>query len=103
MKNDDEQFTIHFLAWSQASCSALKPAPFALHHPAIVVSNIFRSESGVAQLRLDHQAYHELTGPTATSAGFKAAHSQYLSYMNIEQPRLCDNLRKVRAPFNPLL
>jgi hypothetical protein len=70
---------------------------------AIVVSNIFRSELGVVQLRQDHRGFSQLTGPTAASAGFKAAHSPYLSYLSMEQPRLCTNLRQVKVPFNPLL
>jgi hypothetical protein len=70
---------------------------------AIVVTNVYRSELGLPQLRRDHHGFLALTGPTATTAGFKAAFSQYLNFMDVEQPRLCNNLRQARVGFNPFI
>lgn len=69
---------------------------------AIVVANIYRSEIGQPQLRSDHQGFTPLTGPTTSSATFKSTFSLYLGYMDIEMPRLCQNLRQAKGSFNPL-
>lgn len=71
---------------------------------AIVISNMYRAETGATNFRSDHHGFTTLAGPTATVAGFKTAFSGSLSGMSIEQPRLCANLRKmVTATFNPFL
>ncbi|WP_376095293.1 hypothetical protein ACE7GA_02785 [Roseomonas sp. CCTCC AB2023176] len=70
---------------------------------AILVTNIFRSESGQTQMRQDHHGFVALSGAAANPATFKATYSAYLSYMATEQPRLCQNLRQVTCAFNPLI
>lgn len=69
---------------------------------AITISNIYRSERGISGLRKDHQNFSPLTGPTTDPTVFKSTYSQYLSFMDTEQPRLCKNLRQVNCAFNPL-
>ena len=69
---------------------------------AILVSNIYRSERGTAQLRMDHHGFAPLTGPTATPSGFETTYHGYLANFDIEQPRLFGNLRKANASFNPV-
>jgi Effector protein len=68
---------------------------------AIVISNIYRSERGLPGLRQDHQGFVPLAGALTSPATFKATFSQYISYMNIEMPDMCDRLRKVTCAFNP--
>ena len=70
---------------------------------AIVVSNMFRSERGLTQLRKDHHGFIPLTGTLASTAGFKSAFSSYLTYMSMEQPRFCHNLRQAGLAFNPFI
>lgn len=70
---------------------------------AIVISNVYRSELGISPLRQDHWGFNPLTGPTTAAATFKTTYSQYLSDMGVEQPRLCENLRKVSCAFNPFV
>jgi hypothetical protein len=69
---------------------------------AITISNIYRSEKGIPGLRRDHQDFSPLSGPVTDPAVFKSTYGQYLSFMDIEQPRLCKNLRQINCPFNPL-
>jgi Effector protein len=69
---------------------------------AITISNIYRSEKGIPGLRRDHQDFSPLSGPATDPAVFKSTYGQYLSFMDIEQPRLCKNLRQINCPFNPL-
>lgn len=69
---------------------------------AITISNIYRSEKGIPGLRRDHQDFSPLAGPTTDPTVFKSTYRQYLSYMDIEQPRLCNNLRQINCGFNPL-
>jgi hypothetical protein len=68
---------------------------------AIVVTNVYRSEVRMPQLRRDHWGFNPLTGTEATTAGFKSAYGSYLGYMDIETPRLCANLRRAGVAFNP--
>jgi hypothetical protein len=69
---------------------------------AITISNIYRSESGIAGLRRDHKDFSPLSGPTTDPTVFRSTYRQYLLNMDIEQPRLCQNLRQVNCSFNPL-
>jgi hypothetical protein len=69
---------------------------------AITISNIYRSEKGIPGLRKDHQDFSPLAGPTTDPAVFKSTYGRYLSNMDIEQPRLCRNLRQINCAFNPL-
>jgi hypothetical protein len=70
---------------------------------AIVVTNVYRSERALPQLRRDHHGFLPLTGSTATNTGFKTAFGRYLSYMDVEQPRLTNNLRQAHVAFNPFI
>lgn len=70
---------------------------------AITISNVYRSEIGQSQLRSDHHGFVTLTGPTANLSTFKSTYRQWLSFMDIEQPRLCQNLRQIRCSFNPFI
>jgi hypothetical protein len=70
---------------------------------AIVISNVYRSESGIAQLRKDHAGFSPLTGPETAAATFKSTYETYLSNMGVEQFQLCQNLRRVRCAFNPFV
>jgi hypothetical protein len=70
---------------------------------AILIANLYRSEIGGPNLRQDHHGFTPLSGPTANPATFKSTYSRYLNYMDIETPRLCQNLRQVRCAFNPLV
>jgi hypothetical protein len=70
---------------------------------AIVISNVYRSERGIAQLRQDHLGFNPLTGPETAAATFKTKYQSYLLDMGIEQPQLCRNLQKVVCAFNPFV
>ncbi|MGC2657904.1 MAG: M91 family zinc metallopeptidase [Bryobacteraceae bacterium] len=70
---------------------------------AITISNIYRSEKGNTTLRADHWGFNPLTGPTVASSVFKSTYLSYLAHMNIEQPRVCQNLRQAKCAFNPFL
>jgi hypothetical protein len=70
---------------------------------AILVSNIFRSERGTSQLRMDHHGFAPLSGPTVDPAVFASTYDRYLSYFDVEQPRFCKNLRTIKASFNPTI
>jgi hypothetical protein len=70
---------------------------------AITISNVYRSEKGLPQLRADHTGFAPLTGPTTNVATFKSTYESYLSHMSVEQPRLCQNLRQLGCAFNPFL
>ncbi len=70
---------------------------------AIVVSNVYRSELKITQLRQDHHGFLPLTGPDTAAASFKTTYQQYLNDMAIEQPQLCRNLRRVPSAFNPFV
>jgi hypothetical protein len=69
---------------------------------AIMISNLYRSELGLSPLRADHWQHEPLTGPTANLATFKATYRNWLLDLDVEQPRLCHNLRRVACAFNPL-
>ncbi|MPZ56828.1 MAG: hypothetical protein GEU91_10105 [Rhizobiales bacterium] len=69
---------------------------------AILVSNIFRSEKGIPNLRADHAGFNPLTGPNTNPATFVTSFRQYISHMSIEQPRMVQNLRTAGGVFNPL-
>jgi hypothetical protein len=70
---------------------------------AIVISNVYRSELRIPQLRKDHGGFLPLAGPDAVAATFKTTYQQYLTDMAIEQPQLCQNLRRVPGAFNPFV
>jgi hypothetical protein len=70
---------------------------------AIVISNVYRSELGITQLRKDHTGFAPLSGPEATVATFKTTYQSYLLDMGVEQPQLCQNLRRVACVFNPFV
>jgi hypothetical protein len=70
---------------------------------AIVISNVFRSELKIPQLRKDHGGFLPLTGPDVVGASFKTTYQQYLNDMAIEQRQLCRNLRRVPSAFNPFV
>lgn len=70
---------------------------------AILISNIFRSECGIPSMRADHHGFAPLTGPTTDPAIFKSTYQQWLSYIDVEQPSLCQHLRQARVAFNPLI
>jgi hypothetical protein len=69
---------------------------------AIVVSNIYRSERGVPQLRSDHRGFNALTGPTTSPAVFRTTYSTYLGFMWVEQKDFVDGLARIGCAFNPL-
>jgi hypothetical protein len=52
---------------------------------AIVISNVYRSEMKLLQLRKDHAGFAPLTGPDVDAATFKTTYEHYLSSMLIEQ------------------
>ena len=68
---------------------------------AITISNVYRSEMNLPGLRADHRGFNLLTGATTNLATFKTTYYQWLIDLDIEQPRLCKNLRNVRCAFNP--
>jgi hypothetical protein len=70
---------------------------------AIVISNVYRSELKIPQLRQDHHGFLPLTGPDTAAASFKTTYQDYLVNMSIEQPQLCQNLRRVPCAFNPFV
>lgn len=70
---------------------------------AITITNVYQSELRIAQLRKDHHGFAPLTGPTTNVSTFKATYQQWLSYLDVEQPRLCQNLRQVNCAFNPFV
>jgi len=70
---------------------------------AIVISNVYRSERKIPQLRKDHGGFPALTGPDAVAAAFKTTYQQYLTDMAIEQPQLAGTLRRVPGAFNPFV
>jgi hypothetical protein len=70
---------------------------------AIVISNVYRSERGITELRRDHIGFSPLTGPETAAATFKTTYQSYLLDMDTEQPKLCQNLRKVVCVFNPFV
>jgi hypothetical protein len=70
---------------------------------AITISNVYRSEKNLPQLRTDHRGFTALTGPTANVATFKLTYQSFLLHMDVEQPRLCQNLRQISCAFNPFI
>jgi hypothetical protein len=70
---------------------------------AIVISNVFRSELRLPQLRKDHLGFLTLSGPETDVATFKTTYQEYLVNMAIEQPKLCQDLRRVPSAFNPFI
>jgi hypothetical protein len=75
---------------------------------AIVISNMYRSEMGLTDLRADHRGFvalsPDLTNPQAFIDKDKdKATSNYRRLMQLktEHPELCNNLKKVPAAFNP--
>ncbi len=70
---------------------------------AITISNVYRSEIGLSQLRSDHHGFASLTGPSTNLNTFKLTYRQWLTSLDIEQPRLCQNLRQIKCAFNPFV
>jgi hypothetical protein len=69
---------------------------------AIVVSNIYRSERGMTQLRRDHAGFSILNDATTNPAVFHTTYRTYLGNFWVEQQRFFDNLRRARCTFNPV-
>jgi len=69
---------------------------------AIVVSNIYRSERGTAQLRRDHHGFNPLTAPLTNPSTFRATYLNHLVNFRIEQRSFVNALAAVRCAFNPL-
>lgn len=69
---------------------------------AIVVSNIYRSERGLTQLRRDHAGFNVLNDATTDPAVFHTTYRTYFGHFWVEQQRLFDNLRRARCTFNPV-
>lgn len=72
---------------------------------AVVLTNIYISETKGKGLRADYYSYDELKGPLSTSIGFFASSQQVLRILTDfrkDQEYLFDELAKVKANFNPL-
>ena len=75
---------------------------------AIVISNVYRSESNLPGLRADHWGFASLGDNQNESDKFlnfnkDGATSNYkrMQQLKTEHPELCSNLKKVPAKFNP--
>jgi len=72
---------------------------------AVVLTNIYISETKGRGLRADYYSYDELRGLLSTSIGFFGSSPQVLYILKQfanDQAFLFDELAKVKAPFNPL-
>jgi hypothetical protein len=72
---------------------------------AVVLTNIYISETKGKGLRADYYSYDELKGALSTSVGFFASGPQALQILtdfSHDQEFLFDELAKVKAKFNPL-
>ena len=72
---------------------------------AVVLTNIYISETKGKGMRADYISYGELKGPLGSSIGFFASSPSVLRILTDfqrEQGFLFDELAKVKAPFNPL-
>jgi hypothetical protein len=69
---------------------------------AIVISNIYRSERKIPQLRSDHTGFVALTGPTTDPDVFAKTFRDHLSLLVFQQTALCSNLARVKCDFNPI-
>ena len=75
---------------------------------AIVISNVYRSESNLPGLRADHWGFASLGDNQNESDKFlnfnkDGVTSNYkrMQQLKAEHPELCSNLKKVQAKFNP--
>ena len=72
---------------------------------AVVLTNIYISETKGRGLRADYYSWDELSGPLSTSIGFFGNSPQVLYILKQfarDQEFLFDELAKVKAQFNPL-
>jgi hypothetical protein len=75
---------------------------------AIVISNVYRSELGFRDLRADHRGFAKLAADLTDSQKFldkdkdqPTSNFKRMQQLKKEHPRLCENLAKVTATFNP--
>lgn len=75
---------------------------------AIVISNVYRSELGSADLRADHKGFAKLSADLTDAQKFldknkdqPTSNLKRMQQLKKEHPRLCENLAKVTAKFNP--
>jgi hypothetical protein len=72
---------------------------------AVILTNIYISETKGRGLRADYYSYGELIGRLSSSIGFFQSSPQVLRILNqlaVDQRFLFEELAKVKAPFNPL-
>ena len=69
---------------------------------AIVAANMYRSERGFKNLRLDHHGYSPMNPLMANSAEFFRIHESPLKRWFGSQRDFCSELARSPAPFNPL-
>src|SRR5215510_670231 len=72
---------------------------------AVVLTNIYISETKGKEMRGDYVSFDELKGPLSSSIGFFASSPQVLTILtkfSKEQEFLFNELAKVKAAFNPL-
>src|SRR5262249_54001997 len=72
---------------------------------AVVLTNIYISETKGKGMRADYISYGELKGPLSSSIGFFASSPSVLRILTEfakDQEFLFNEMAKVKAPFNPL-
>ena len=111
-----DQVLFHELLHAHRGASDLVSAPVALHAGlagyqddeeflAVVLTNIYISETRGRGMRADYYSYDELKGPLATSLGFFQSSPQVLPILkkfSTDQEFLFKELAKVKAAFNPI-
>lgn len=75
---------------------------------AIVISNVYHSEQNLPGLRRDHWGFLPLSPDQSDPNKFvndnkdnPTSNYKRLQQLKLEHPRLCENLKKVQARFNP--
>lgn len=75
---------------------------------AIVISNVYRSELGSTDLRADHKGFAKLAADLNDPQKFldkdkdqPTSNLKRMQQLKKEHPKLCENLAKVTAKFNP--
>lgn len=75
---------------------------------AIVISNVYRSELGFTDLRADHRGFAKLPDIQTDPQKFldhnkdqPTSNLKRMQQLKKEHPKLCENLAKVTAKFNP--
>jgi hypothetical protein len=114
--HEADQVLFHELIHTHRSASSLLPAHDELHGGlagywneeeflAVVLTNIYISETKGKGMRGDYLSYGELKGPLSSSIGFFASSPQVLAILarfEKDQEFLFNELAKVKADFNPL-